>query len=127
MSSASERPLLQAGLGDRVSLHFHGACFGSPVSEAHTRNLTSQPGHCMVLHGCYKNSRIGELLAGLAAVIVPSLWLDNEPLTIQEAQIAGVPVIQATREAWRSWCVMGSMACISGWMMPGICGGCFCR
>lgn len=93
MSSASERPLLQAGLGDRVSLHFHGACFGSPVSEAHTRNLTSQPGHCMVLHGCNKNSRIGELLAGLAAVIVPSLWLDNEPLTIQEAQIAGVPVI----------------------------------
>ena len=26
-------------------------------------------------------------------MIVPSVWFENEPLTIQEAQIAGVPVI----------------------------------
>jgi len=82
-----------AGLGDRASLHLHGSSFGSPVSEAYFRRLTSQPGHGVVVHGRYDNSRIGEILAGLDAVIVPSVWFENEPLTIQEAQIAGVPVI----------------------------------
>lgn len=87
--------LLQAfaGLGDRANLHLHGSSFGSPVSEAHFRRLTSQPGHGVVVHGRYDNSRISELLADLDAVIVPSVWFENEPLTIQEAQIAGVPVI----------------------------------
>jgi glycosyltransferase involved in cell wall biosynthesis len=66
-----------AGLGDRATLHLHGSSFGSPVSEAHFRTLTSQPGHGVVVHGRYDNAHIGE----------------NEPLTIQEAQIAGVPVI----------------------------------
>ncbi len=80
-------------LSDRASLHLHGSSFGSPVSEAHFRKLTSQPGHGVVVHGRYDNSRIGELLADLDAVIVPSVWFENEPLTIQEAQIAGVPVI----------------------------------
>jgi glycosyltransferase involved in cell wall biosynthesis len=82
-----------ARLGDRASLHLHGFSFGSPVSDAHFRKLTSQPGHGVVVHARYDYSRIGELLADLDAVIVPTVWFENEPLTIQEAQIAGVPVI----------------------------------
>ena len=50
-----------------------------------------------MVHGPYDNNRIGELLAELDAVIVPSVWFENEPLTIQEAQIAGVPVITANQ------------------------------
>lgn len=87
--------LLEAfeGLGDRASLHLHGSSFGSPVSDAYFRRLTGHPAHGVVVHGRYDNARIAEILAGLDAVIVPSLWFENEPLTIQEAQIAGVPVI----------------------------------
>ena len=87
--------LLEAfrGLGDRASLHIHGSSFGSPVSEAHFRRITSEAASGIVVHGRYDNERIGELLAGLDAVVVPSVWYENSPLTIQESQIAGVPVI----------------------------------
>jgi glycosyltransferase involved in cell wall biosynthesis len=81
------------GLGDRASLHLHGSSFDSPVSEAHFKRSTAEPIPGVVLHGRYDNSAIGAILAGLDAVIVPSRWYENSPLTIQEAQIAGVPVI----------------------------------
>ena len=81
------------GLGDRASLHIHGSSFGSPVSEAHFRQITSAPSSGIVLHGRYDNERLGELLESLDAIVVPSVWYENSPLTIQEAQIAGVPVI----------------------------------
>lgn len=81
------------GLSDRAILHLHGSSFGSPISEAHFRKITSNPSAGFVVHGRYENDRIGEILGGLDAVIVPSVWLENSPLTIQEAQIAGVPVI----------------------------------
>jgi glycosyltransferase involved in cell wall biosynthesis len=38
---------------------------------------------------------VGEILAGLDMVVVPSIWYENSPLTIQEAFIARVPVITA--------------------------------
>jgi glycosyltransferase involved in cell wall biosynthesis len=89
--------LLEAfrGLGDRATLHLHGSSFGSPVSEAHFRQNTAHPMEGVVLHGRYDNSQISTILSGLDAVIVPSRWFENSPLTIQEAQIAGVPVITA--------------------------------
>jgi glycosyltransferase involved in cell wall biosynthesis len=89
--------LLEAfrGLGDRATLHLHGSSFGSPISEAHFRQNTAHPIPGVVLHGRYDNSQIGTILASLDAVIAPSRWFENSPLTIQEAQIAGVPVITA--------------------------------
>ncbi|MBM5816196.1 MAG: glycosyltransferase [Cyanobacteria bacterium K_Offshore_surface_m2_239] len=83
------------GLGDRATLHLHGSAFDSPISEAHFQQNTNHPIEGVVLHGRYNNSEIGSILAGLDVVIVPSLWYENSPLTIQEAQIAGVPVITA--------------------------------
>jgi len=87
--------LLEAfrGLGDRASLHIHGSSFGSPVSEAHFRRITSAASSGIVVHGRYDNERLGDILGQLDAVVVPSVWVENSPLTIQEAQIAGVPVI----------------------------------
>lgn len=81
------------GLGDRASLHIHGSSFGSPVSEAHFRQITAAPASGIVLHGRYDNDRLGEILGTLDAIVVPSVWYENSPLTIQEAQVAGVPVI----------------------------------
>jgi glycosyltransferase involved in cell wall biosynthesis len=81
------------GLGDRANLHIHGSSFGSPVSESHFRRITSAASTGIVVHGGYENERLGEILGTLDAVVVPSVWYENSPLTIQEAQIAGVPVI----------------------------------
>jgi len=87
--------LLEAfgGLGDRATLHLHGSSFGSPVAEAHFRRITATASRGVVIHGRYHNDEIGTILSGFDALVVPSVWYENSPLTIQEAQIAGVPVI----------------------------------
>ncbi|HUT53880.1 MAG TPA: glycosyltransferase [bacterium] len=43
--------------------------------------------------GRFENRDAARILAGLDALIVPSLWCENSPLTIHEAFMAGVPVI----------------------------------
>lgn len=45
------------------------------------------------LEGPYDNRKIYDLLKKADALIVPSIWYENSPLTIQEAFVAGVPVI----------------------------------
>lgn len=91
--------LLEAfqGLGDRADLHIHGSAFGSPVSESYWRRINDQHAAGVAFHGAYDNQRIGAILASLDVVVVPSLWYENSPLTIQEAFIGGVPVITADR------------------------------
>lgn len=83
------------GLGDRATLHVHGSSFDSPISEAHFKKITALHSEGVVLHGRYNNNDIGKILADLDVVVVPSRWYENSPLTIQEAQMAGVPVITA--------------------------------
>jgi glycosyltransferase involved in cell wall biosynthesis len=48
-----------------------------------------------VFHGAYDNAAVADILASVDAVIVPSLWYENSPLTIQEAFVGRVPVITA--------------------------------
>jgi len=81
------------GLGGRAELHIHGSAFGSPISESYWKRIHQEHGTNVVFHGAYDNQRIGALLASLDVVVVPSLWYENSPLTIQEAFIGGVPVI----------------------------------
>lgn len=83
------------GLGDRAELHVHGSAFGSPLTESHWRRIWASRGNGVHFHGRYDNRRIGELFADLDVIVVPSMWYENSPLTIQEAFIAGVPVITA--------------------------------
>lgn len=85
------------GLGDRADLHIFGSAFGSPISESYWRRISEERPAGVTFHGAYDNKRIGEILAGLDAVIVPSLWYENSPLTIQEAFIGGVPVVTSDR------------------------------
>jgi glycosyltransferase involved in cell wall biosynthesis len=91
--------LLEAfqGLGDRADLHIYGSAFGSPISESYWQRIRARHGTQVVFHGAYDNRRIGAILASLDAVVVPSLWYENSPLTIQEAFIGGVPVVTADR------------------------------
>ena len=45
--------------------------------------------------GQYDNSEIDEILDSIDVLIVPSIWYENSPLVIQEAFLAGIPVITA--------------------------------
>lgn len=50
---------------------------------------------CVSFRGAYGRGEAAGRMAGLDAVIVPSVWWENSPLVIQEAFAAGVPVIGA--------------------------------
>jgi len=43
--------------------------------------------------GPLERARIGEAFAAIDCLVMPSLWLENSPVVIQEAFAAGVPVI----------------------------------
>ncbi|OYX35596.1 MAG: hypothetical protein B7Y99_03150 [Caulobacterales bacterium 32-69-10] len=45
------------------------------------------------LHGPYRNEDAGALLQTVDWVVAPSVWWENSPLVIQEARVAGVPVL----------------------------------
>jgi glycosyltransferase involved in cell wall biosynthesis len=82
-------------LSDRASLHVYGSAFGSPISQSFWRRIHNRNAVNVIFHGAYDNDRVGEVLADLDVVVVPSLWYENSPLTIQEAFVSGVPVITA--------------------------------
>ena len=86
-----------SGLGDRADLHIFGSTFGSPISESHWRRIASEGRDGVTFHGAYDNAAIADILAGLDVVVVPSVWYENSPLTIQEAFIGGVPVVASNQ------------------------------
>jgi len=47
----------------------------------------------IIFKGPYNNDNINEVLQNIDVLIVPSTWYENSPLVIQEAFLAGVPVI----------------------------------
>jgi GT2 family glycosyltransferase/glycosyltransferase involved in cell wall biosynthesis len=46
-----------------------------------------------VLRGPFPHERLPDVLAGLDVLVVPSLWEENAPLTVQEAFASGTPVV----------------------------------
>jgi GT2 family glycosyltransferase/glycosyltransferase involved in cell wall biosynthesis len=46
-------------------------------------------------HGAFDRDAVASTYAEIDVLIVPSLWLENSPLVIDEAQHAGVPVVGA--------------------------------
>jgi GT2 family glycosyltransferase/glycosyltransferase involved in cell wall biosynthesis len=83
-------------LGDpRVALEIHGPFVpyhGDTGYEARVRAiLGSRAGEA--LRGPFPPEKLGEVLAGLDVLAVPSLWEENAPLTVEEAFLARVPVV----------------------------------
>lgn len=50
-------------------------------------------GRNVAFHGPYDNAQVDALMAGVDAVVVPSVWWENSPLVIQEAMRNRRPVI----------------------------------
>jgi GT2 family glycosyltransferase/glycosyltransferase involved in cell wall biosynthesis len=45
------------------------------------------------VHGVIPHEQIAEALASIDVLVVPSIWPENAPLVIQEAFLAGIPVV----------------------------------
>lgn len=79
-----------------AELHVHGFFPGYDGYETYEYELRAAARHPgIVFHGPYPPARGPELLAELDALVVPSIWWENSPLTIHEAFAARVPVIAA--------------------------------
>lgn len=48
-------------------------------------------------HGRFDNKQIGKVLAGLDVLVVPSIWYENAPLTLNEAAMTKTPVLASDR------------------------------
>jgi glycosyltransferase involved in cell wall biosynthesis len=85
--------LARDGVAHRIDLH-GGTAYQTPEFLAgFARLLEEAPG--AVHHGAYAREALPRLMAQADWVVVPSLWWENAPLVIQEAQRHRRPVIAA--------------------------------
>jgi glycosyltransferase involved in cell wall biosynthesis len=81
------------GLGEVAELHIWGA-----KDEQSTRALRSMAdGKAGIhFHGPYVNHNLAnEVFSQVDCIVVPSIWMENSPLVIHEAQACHIPVITA--------------------------------
>jgi len=71
--------------------------FGSPdVFPDYTADLRARASGCPVAFmGAFDRARVADVYSQIDVLVVPSLWLENSPLVIHEARMAGVPVVGA--------------------------------
>ncbi len=82
-------------LGDRpVRLLLYGGSFHEKEYERELRRLAAGDER-IVFAGSYDHAELATILAGLDAVVIPSLWFENLPTVGLNAVAAGVPVIAA--------------------------------
>ncbi len=74
-----------------ATLELYGNFAHDRAYAARVRAMIDNP--AIKIEGAFDNEHIAAVLARFDALIIPSIWYENSPLTIHEAYIAGVPVI----------------------------------
>lgn len=74
-----------------VELRIYGDLHVFPQYTARLQALATHP--AITFAGGFDNREAARILTEVDALVVPSLWFENSPLTIHEALLAGVPVI----------------------------------
>jgi glycosyltransferase involved in cell wall biosynthesis len=74
-----------------AELRIYGDLHVFPQYTARLQALATHP--AITFAGGFDNREAGRILTEVDALVVPSLWFENSPLTIHEALLAGVPVI----------------------------------
>jgi glycosyltransferase involved in cell wall biosynthesis len=74
-----------------ATLDVHGPLHYDPAYTEALRRLAAHPG--IRFAGAAAPECVPRLLAGVDALVVPSIWQENSPLTVHEAFLAGVPVV----------------------------------
>jgi len=67
------------------------AYHGDDTYRARLESLVAHEG--VRVHGAIPHDMVGEALASIDVLVVPSVWQENSPLVIGEAFLAGVPVV----------------------------------
>ncbi len=78
--------------GRAAKLHIYGGLEAQPHYVESVRRLAGDDPRIQ-LHGRFTNSAVASILADLDLLVVPSIWYENSPLAIMEAQAAGTPVV----------------------------------
>ena len=77
--------------GVPAELHVYGHLDWFPDYAA--RLEADAAGARVTFHGPFEPPRIDEILARIDCLVVPSIWVENMPITIQEAFRNGLPVV----------------------------------
>lgn len=80
---------------DEALLTVHGFFPGYAGHEDYEERLMSLAGPAVTLGGRYEHADVQSLLRQMDCLVVPSIWVENSPMTIQEAFQAGVSVLTA--------------------------------
>ena len=83
-----------------IEVHIHGpapAYHGNSDYEATLKEKAR--GLNTTFHGPFDPENIADILAGLDAVIVPSVWWESHGMVVREANMAGLPVIVSNHGA----------------------------
>ncbi|TAJ23497.1 MAG: glycosyltransferase, partial [Planctomycetota bacterium] len=80
--------------GERAVLRVWGSF--DPARDAHHAELAqavAASGADVEFRGRFDNERLSEVYAEIDALVVPSIWYENSPITIHEAWMAKTPVL----------------------------------
>lgn len=86
------RQLIAEGLTFELRVH-GGAPFQSESFVDEITRLFRETAPTVQQRGAYRREDVADLVAAVDCTIVPSIWWENAPLVIQEAQALGRPVI----------------------------------
>jgi len=78
----------------RAILRIHGDYQRNPLAREHQAELArwiETP--AIRFEGAFRNDRIADVYAETDVLVVPSIWFENSPITIQEAFAARTPVV----------------------------------
>ena len=69
--------------------------YGDPgYAPDYYKRITEMATHPQIkFMGRYENNQVYKVLSEIDALVVPSIWYENSPITIHEAALAGVPII----------------------------------
>jgi glycosyltransferase involved in cell wall biosynthesis len=86
---------LDEGLREQVQVFLFGFQPNRSGTELQRRIAASIDAlkGCIMPRGPYRHEDVVELMRSVDWVIVPSIWWENSPVVIQEAKMAGVPVL----------------------------------
>ena len=81
--------------------HIHGGLGTFAAFSEELMGRASNPR--ITFHDRYAPEKVGEILGSLDVLVVPSRWYENAPLTIQEAYMAGIPVVASRLGGMAEW------------------------
>ncbi|MEW6405986.1 MAG: glycosyltransferase family 4 protein [Chloroflexota bacterium] len=85
---------INAGIHESMNLVIYGSTDKAPEYMAVLNDIIKgKPEIAVEFSGEFPHEQLGMILSALDVLVVPSLWMENNPRVIQEAFASGVPVI----------------------------------